>query len=209
MSASLTPIPTTETTSVPTGSVTEVLRVAWPWLLGFGIAATFAGRHALRRPAFRLWIDGLLLRVPGLGPILRGIDTSRFAATLAILVRGGVPLLAGLEAASRVMTNGVLRAAAEETIVRVREGVGLARALSATKVFPAMLGHMVASGEVSGRLEQMLERAATLERQALERRLAVFLTIFEPALILVMGGAVLLIVLAILLPIIEINQLVR
>jgi general secretion pathway protein F len=190
-------------------AASDALRVAWPWLLGIGLVATFAGRRALRNAAFRLRVDAALLRVPGLGPILRSIDTSRFAATLAILVRGGVPLLSSLDAAARVMTNGVLRAATDETIVRVREGVGLARALSATRVFPALLGHMIASGEASGRLEQMLERAATLERRTLERRLAVFLTIFEPALILAMGGVVLLIVLAILLPIIEINQLVR
>ena len=107
------------------------------------------------------------------------------------------------------MTNMVLRDAVLIAMERVREGATLARALGATRVFPPLLVHLVASGEVSGRLEQMLQRAAQLETQALERRLAVFLTLLEPAMILVMGGIVLLIVLAILLPIIQINQLVR
>jgi general secretion pathway protein E len=103
----------------------------------------------------------------------------------------------------------VLREAIERTIDRLREGVSLARALAETRAFPPLLVHLVASGEVSGKLEQMLERAARLETQALERRLAVFLTLLEPLMVLVIGAIVLLIVLAILLPIIEINQLVR
>jgi len=92
---------------------------------------------------------------------------------------------------------------------RVREGTSLARALGETKVFPPLLIHMVASGEVSGKLEQMLNRSAHLETQALERRLAVFLTLLEPAMILFMGGVVLMIVLAVLMPIITMNQLVH
>jgi general secretion pathway protein F len=107
------------------------------------------------------------------------------------------------------MGNSVMRDAVERTIGRVREGVSLARALGETHAFPPLLVHLVASGEASGKLEQMLSRAARLETQALERRLAVFLTLLEPVMILVMGAVVLLIVLAILLPIIEINQLVR
>jgi general secretion pathway protein F len=102
-----------------------------------------------------------------------------------------------------------MREAVERATERVREGASLARALGETRRFPPLLVHLVASGEMSGKLEQMLERAARLETQALERRLAVFLTLLEPLMILVMGAVVLLIVLAILLPIIELNQLVR
>jgi general secretion pathway protein F len=102
-----------------------------------------------------------------------------------------------------------MREAVERAIERVREGVSLARALGETRAFPPLLVHLVASGEMSGKLEQMLERAARLETQALERRLAVFLALLEPVMILAMGAVVLMIVLAILLPIIEINQLVR
>jgi general secretion pathway protein F len=173
------------------------------------VAITLGAHLALRRPVLRRRWHALILRLPGLGPLARGVDTSRFASTLAILVGGGVPLLGALASGARVMGNAVMREAVERAIERVREGVSLARALGETRAFPPLLVHLVASGEMSGKLGQMLERAARLETQALERRLAVFLTLLEPAMILVMGAVVLMIVLAILLPIIEINQLVR
>jgi general secretion pathway protein F len=166
-------------------------------------------RLALRRDEARRRWDAMLLNLPWMGQLIRGVNTSRFASTLAILVGGGVPLLSALNSGARVMTNLVMREAIEGAIERVREGESLARALGATRAFPPLMVHLVASGEVSGKLEQMLQRAAALETQALERRLAVFLTLLEPVMILVMGGVVLLIVLAILLPIIEINQLVH
>lgn len=189
--------------------LSDFLRDAWPYLLVLMVCATVAARMALRRAALRRRWHALLLRMPWLGSLIRSINTSRFASTLAILVGGGVPLLTALNSGAQVMTNLVMSAAIEQAIGRVREGSSLARALGETRAFPPLLVHLVASGEVSGKLEQMLDRAAKLENQALERRLAVFLTVLEPAMILIMGGIVLLIVLAILLPIIEINQLVR
>ena len=185
------------------------LQAAWPYLAVALIGAVVAVRLALRRAAPRRRWDAALLRMPWFGPLIRGVNTSRFASTLAILVGGGVPLLSALNSGARVMTNMVMRDAVESAVERVREGESLARALGTTRAFPPLTVHLVASGEVSGKLEQMLQRAAQLEAQALERRLAVFLTLLEPVMILVMGGIVLLIVLAILLPIIEINQLVR
>jgi general secretion pathway protein F len=185
------------------------LQAAWPYLAVVLIGAVVAVRLALRRAAPRRSWDAALLRMPWFGPLIRGVNTSRFASTLAILVGGGVPLLSALNSGARVMTNMVMRDAVESAVERVREGESLARALGTTRAFPPLTIHLVASGEVSGKLEQMLQRAAHLEAQALERRLAVFLTLLEPVMILVMGGIVLLIVLAILLPIIEINQLVR
>jgi len=189
--------------------VSDFLHAAWPYLAVAVIGAVAAARLALHRDAPRRSWHGLLLRTPWLGPLIRGVNTSRFASTLAILVGGGVPLLSALNSGARVMTNMVMREAIEGAIERVREGESLARALGGTRAFPPLMVHLVASGEVSGKLEQMLQRAAQLETQALERRLAVFLTLLEPVMILVMGGIVLMIVLAILLPIIEINQLVR
>ena len=189
--------------------LSDFLRAAWPYLLAVFIAIGTGARLALRRPGPRRRWHAFLLRLPVLGPLIRGVDTSRFASTLAILVGGGVPLLGALASGARVMGNTVMREAVERAIERVREGASLARALGETRAFPPLLVHLVASGEASGKLEQMLGRAARLETQALERRLAVFLTLLEPAMILVMGAVVLLIVLAILLPIIEINQLVR
>ena len=185
------------------------LQAAWPYLAVGLVGAVALARLALRRDATRRSWDRALLRMPWMGTLVRGVNTSRFASTLAILVRGGVPLLSALNSGARVMTNLQMRDAIESAIDRVREGESLARALAATHAFPPLTVHLVASGELSGKLEQMLQRAAELENQALERRLAVFLTLLEPVMILVMGGVVLLIVLAILLPIIEINQLVR
>ncbi len=185
------------------------LRAAWPYIAVGVIGAATALRLALRRDGPRRSWDAMLLRAPWLGALIRSVNTSRFASTLAILVGGGVPLLSALGSGARVMTNVVMREAIEGAIERVREGESLARALGATRVFPPLMVHLVASGEVSGKLEQMLQRAAQLETQSLERRLAVFLTLLEPVMILVMGGVVLMIVLAILLPIIEINQLVH
>jgi general secretion pathway protein F len=190
-------------------ALSDFLRAAWPYLAVAGIGAAVVARLALRRDAPRRSWHALLLRTPWLGALIRGVNTSRFASTLAILVGGGVPLLSALNSGARVMTNMVMREAIEGAIERVREGESLARALGATRAFPPLMVHLVASGEVSGKLEQMLQRAAQLETQALERRLAVFLTLLEPVMILVMGAVVLLIVLAILLPIIEINQLVH
>jgi len=185
------------------------LQAAWPYLLVVLIGITASIHVALRRPAVRLRWHALILALPVIAPLARGVDTSRFASTLAILVGGGVPLLAALASAANVMGSLVMREALARATERVREGASLSRALAEARVFPPLLVHLVASGEMSGRLAPMLERAARLETQALERRLAVFLTLLEPLMILAMGAAVLLIVLAILLPIIEINQLVR
>ena len=189
--------------------LSDFLRTAWPYLGLAAILGMLAAHHALRRDANRYRWHALLLRIPWLGQLITASNTSRFASTLSIMLRGGVPLLAALGSGARVIGNVVMRKAVENAIERVREGASLSRTLRETGVFPPLLVHLVASGEMSGKLEPMLERAAQLETQALERRLGVFLTLLEPIMILVMGGIVLLIVLAILLPIIEINQLVR
>lgn len=189
--------------------LSDFLRAAWPFILVLVLGVGVGAHLALRRAHVRRRWHAFLLRLPSLGSLIRGVDTSRFASTLAILVGGGVPLLAAMASGARAMSNVVMRDAVERATERVREGTSLARALGETRKFPPLLVHLVASGEMSGKLEQMLERAARLETQALERRLAVFLTLLEPVMILVMGAVVLLIVLAILLPIIELNQLVR
>lgn len=189
-------------------ALSDFLRVSWPYLLALGVALGAAAHTALRNPAVRSRRDALLLRLPWIGAVVRSVNTARFASTLAILLGGGVPMLAALRSSARVITNLVMREAVERVILRVQEGTSLARALGEPRIFPPLLVHMVASGETSGKLEQMLQRAAALETQELERRLAVFLTLLEPVMILVMGGVVLMIVLAILLPIMEINQLV-
>ncbi len=190
-------------------AVSDFLRVAGPWLVGVTVCAAIGARFALKQDRHRRRWHAFVLRLPWLGAVIRGLNTSRFASTLAILVGGGVPLLSALDYGAQAMSNLAMQDGIKAAIGRVREGDTLARALSATRIFPPLMLHLVGSGEASGKLEPMLERAAQLETQTLERRLAVLLTLLEPVMILVMGGIVLVIVMAILLPIMEINQLVH
>jgi general secretion pathway protein F len=186
-----------------------VVRVAGVWIALAGVAAVFGLRAWLRIPSRRLAWDGMLLRLPLFGRILRGIDTARFASTLAILAGAGVPLLRALEAARATLSNSVLALAVGQIVEQVREGSTLSGSLGRSKVFPPVLVHLAASGESTGQLSVQLERAATnLSREA-ERRALALSTLLEPLLILAMGAVVLAIVLAVLMPIIEINQLVR
>lgn len=179
-------------------------------LLLAGMAAAFvAFRLALRSPLMRLSWHRRLLTLPVAGELIRGLNTSRFAATLAILVSSGVPLIRALEAAARTLTNDALQANVQDAIAHVREGAPLARALAAGGQFPPLMIHMIASGEATGELPQMLERVATTLAGETERRTLLLTGLLEPALILAMGAIVLLIVLAVLLPIIEINDLVH
>jgi len=182
------------------------------YLLPIGIAvlaAALAARAAYAREALREKWQRLMLRIPVVGPLLRGNDTMRLASTLAILVGSGVPLLQALIAGARVLKSLPLRRAVEEAVERVREGSSLHRALGARRVFPPIFIHLVSSGEQSGRLAHMLSRAAKQQQVENEARVRLLAGILEPAVIVAMGGVVLLVVLAILLPIIELNQLVR
>jgi general secretion pathway protein F len=173
------------------------------------IALAFVWRHALKNPAIRMRWHTWLLDAPLYGRFERSLNTSRFASTLAITTGSGVPILRALQTSRDTLTNVAMRAQVEDATNSVREGVGLARALSAHKHFPAMLIHMIRAGEVTGELPAMLERASSAQEQDLERRAMTMASLLEPALILAMGVVVLLIVLAVLMPIIEINQLVR
>jgi general secretion pathway protein F len=182
----------------------------WGLVGAVALAAAGAGfAYAMKREAFRLRVDALLLRLPVLGRLNRAGNTARLASTLSILVGSGVPLLKAMDAAAGVVTNGVLRAAVREAERDVREGVGLSAALDRKKLFPPVLIHLIASGEASGRLELMLERAAQQQAGELEHRVATFTSLLGPVMVLWMGVAVLLIVLAILLPVFEMNQLVK
>ena len=180
----------------------------WVWLLAGGAAIAMFG-WASRRAAFRMRWHAFLLRRAGVGRLLQSLDSARFASTLAILVASGAPLLRALDAAADVMRMGPLAAAARAAGTLVRQGVSLSRALREQKVFPAVLIHLVANGEQSGALAPMLERAAAeLEREA-ERRLTWVAALIQPALIVLMGAIVLVLVLAVMLPIVTMNQLIR
>lgn len=171
--------------------------------LGYGL------RTVLQRPAYqRRWHD-LLLRLPLIGRLTRGLNTARFARTLNILAASGVPLLDALNMSASVITNLPMREAVSEAAQRVREGAGVGLALERSGYFPAMTLSLIKSGESSGTLDDMLERAAETQERELEARIAMVMGVFEPLLILTMGAVVLVIVLAILLPIFELNQLVN
>jgi general secretion pathway protein F len=185
------------------------LRVFGLWLVVLLPVLAFALAAWLRRPGPRAAWHALLLRLPLLGAVLRTVDTARFAGTLAMLAASGVPVLRALEGARGTLRNSVLAQAVSDAISQVREGEALAKALGAARVFPPMLIHLIASGEATGELARMLDRAAAIQAREVERRLLVLTTLLEPLLILAMGGMVLGIVLAVLLPIIDINQLVR
>lgn len=189
--------------------VSDVVRVAGWWIAGGVVVAAFLVRRALRVEAIRLRWHVRLLSFPFFGRFVRTLDSARFASTLSILVASGVPLLAALQAGKEVIANLVIRRALDQVMELVREGRPLNRALAAGRIFPPLLVHLVASGEASGKLPDLLERAASMQQAELDQRTAFALTLFEPVLILFMGAMVLMIVLAILMPIIEINLLVH
>nr|VFJ97762.1 MAG: general secretion pathway protein F [Candidatus Kentron sp. LFY] len=165
-------------------------------------------RLLLRYEAPRRALDRLWLHLPFSARLTRGKDTARFARTLGILIESGVPVVEGIRTAARVMGNRIMQDAILKAEQRVREGVSLYAALEECGYFPPIALHLIASGENSGNLEEMLERAAQNQERELQTILSAILGMFEPLLILVMGGIVLFIVIAVLLPIFEINQLV-
>ena len=177
-------------------------------LVGF-VLSGIGLRRLLQEPRRQLVWHQFLLRVPGIGRVLTGIDTARFSSTLSILMASGVPLLDALHIAGSVMSNRELQQAATKVADNVQEGSSLNKALSQGAFFPPMMVHMVASGEVSGELEVMLERSAINQERELEMTLGTVMGLFEPLMVILMGGVVLLIVLAILLPIFDLNTMVR
>jgi len=178
------------------------------WLAGL-VVAFVAGAFLLRDEGRRRRWHGWLLRLPIAGRLIRTVNAARFSDTLGILTASGVPLLTSLQSAAAVVTNLPMRAAVDEAVRRVREGGALAPALGAAKLFPPLVIHLIASGEATGRLDTMLARAAEAQSRELENWIRGLTALLEPLLILAMGAIVLFVVVAILLPIFEMNQLVR
>lgn len=178
------------------------------WLLAGTAGLVFAVSLLLRRAGPRYLVDRRLVRWSWTRRLVRGLNTTRMARTLAIMVGSGVPLLTAMSASAGVIVNRVMRDAMRKAAEEVEEGVSLSRALARSGYFPPILVQMVASGEASGQLDVMLEKAAAAQERELETRIAVLVGLFEPMMILFMGAIVLLIVLAILLPIFDINQLI-
>ncbi|MGH8371617.1 MAG: type II secretion system inner membrane protein GspF [Gammaproteobacteria bacterium] len=179
------------------------------WLLIAIILAVYALRRALAKPDIRRRWDRNKLRMPLVGRLVRGVDTSRFTRTLSILAGSGVPVLDSLRISGEVILNIPMREAVAEAALRVREGAAISQSLGRAGLFPPMMVHLIASGEASGELDTMLERAAISQERELETLTGMLLGVLEPVLILIMGVLVLLIVLGIMLPIFNLNALVH
>jgi general secretion pathway protein F len=182
----------------------------WGWLVALGAAGGVAALVLLRRQeAVRLRMDAAWLRLPLVGRLARGYNAARFAGTLAMLAGAGVPILKALQAAAETLGNRAMRADALDALVQVREGAPLASALAAKKRFPGLLAMFARLGEQTGQLPQMLSRAAAQLSGEVQRRAMALATVLEPLLIVAMGAVVMLIVLAVLLPIIQMNAWVK
>jgi general secretion pathway protein F len=181
----------------------------WFLLLAAIVAIIVIVSRALKNEDVRRRVHGWLLRAPIFGRVTRGLNTARFTRTLSILTASGVPALEALRISASVIANLPMRAAVEDAAVRVREGGAIGRSLAHSKLFPAMSIHLISSGEASGELDSMLERAANHQESEMDSLLATMLSVLEPLLIVIMGLVVLAIVMAILLPIFQLNQLAR
>ena len=180
----------------------------WWWLIALAVVAIGAGIAALlRRPGPRLVVDAALLRLPLAGRLLRDLHAARFARTLGTMVASRLPLVDGLRLTIPTIRNRVLAQASEDIVSAVRGGGSLSAAMRSAAVFPPLLVYLVASGESSGRLDLMLERAADYLEREFDRFTATAMALVEPAIIIIMGVLVALIVLSILLPILQIQQL--
>jgi general secretion pathway protein F len=179
------------------------------WLLIAIVIGAVSARYAYARAAFSSKFDAAFLRLPILGRLARGYNAARFASTLAMLAGAGVPILKALQAAAETLNNRAMRADALDALVQVREGAPLASALAQRKRFPSLLSMFARLGEQTGQLPLMLQRAAVQLSTEVQRRAVQLATVLEPLLIVVMGLVVMLIVLAVLLPIIQLNQFVK
>jgi len=195
--------------------ITQLLIALSAWIREYGL---FAGigiiiiiavfRWMLRGEKVKHQYHRALLKLPVIGRMIRSLNSARFARTFSIVTASGVPVLEGLHISAKVLTCLPMKKAVDEAAAMVREGAGISKSLATSRYFPPMTIHLIASGEASGDLEGMLERAAESQEREVETMISAVLGIFEPVLLLAMGGVVLLIVLAILLPIFEMNQLV-
>ena len=190
-------------------ATSDFLRDYWFFLMIALIALGAGLRWVLRQEGPQRRWHRFMLRLPIVGRLTRGVNTARFTRTLSILAGSGVPILEALKISAEVIENVPMREAVTEATVRVREGASISKSLAASKLFPPMTIHLIASGETGGRLDEMLGRSAAGQEREVDGLIAALLGVLQPLLIVLMGAVVLVIVLAILLPIFQINELVR
>ncbi len=188
--------------------ISDFLRFNWYFILAGVAALVVGGRVLLAQPHVRLAWDKRRLSMPLIGRIARGANSSRYANTLSILTSSGVPLVEAMRIAEQVVNNQWLKRKLGEATQKVKEGTSLNIALEGVGYLPPMLMHMVASGEASGQLDSMLERVANFQQAEVERLVTTVVSLFQPLMLVMMGGLVMFIVMAILLPILNMNQLV-
>lgn len=189
--------------------VSDVVRLHYAKILLGLLLAGWLGWRAVQDPGRRLRWHAFLLRLPVAGRLIRDAQSARFVSTLAILTRSGVPLVDGLRIAAEVIDNLPMREAVEQATLRVTEGGRLAPALEQSRLFPPMMINMLASGEASGELDDMLARTGAMQEKALTASISTLVSLFEPMMLLLMAGVVLLIVLAIMLPIAQMNTIIN
>ncbi len=182
----------------------------WFVYLLLALIVIFAGfKKLIQQPVFKKHYHQFLLKIPVLGNLVQGGNSAQFSRTLSILAASGVPILDAMRIAVKVMDNIPMREAVENASQQVSEGSSLSVTLEQSGYFNPMLINLIASGETTGQMEQMLERAAMNQERELETTMAMLMGLLEPLLIVAMGGVVLIIVLAILLPVLDLNQLVK
>ena len=186
----------------------DFIRDHWVFIILGTVAAVVGVRRLLKKEGPKRRFHRMLLRLPLISTVTRGLNTARFTQTLSILAGSSVPILEALRIAAQVVVNIPMREAVEEAALRIREGGMISKSLAASKLFPPMTTHLIASGEASGKLEEMLARAAQNQEREVDSLISTLLGIMQPLLVIIMAGVVLLIVLAILLPIFEINNLI-
>lgn len=190
-------------------ATSDFLRESLGTLVLIGIALSYFVYRLLQKPAMRYRWHAFMLRLPVAGKLVRDSQASRFVSTLAILTRSGVPLVDALHIAAEVVDNLPMREAVSSAADRVTEGGRLAPAIDQSKLFPPMMTNMIASGEASGELDEMLMRTGQMQERALTGSISTLVGLFEPMMLLMMAGVVLVIVLAIMLPIVQMNNLVN
>lgn len=190
-------------------ATSDLLREQWLLIIIITAAIVYGIWWLLRKDGPKRAWHRTLLRTPITSKLTRGINTARFSRTFSILAGSGVPVLDALKISAEVIENLPMRDAVNEATLRVREGASISKSLAASKLFPPMMIHLIASGETGGRLEEMLARTANYQEREVDGLIATLLGILQPALIVFMGAVVMTIVLAILLPIFEINNLIR
>jgi general secretion pathway protein F len=181
------------------------------WYYGVAVIAigTWAFLRWLKKPQARLQFDRFLLRIPLAGKLIRGLNTARFARTFSILTASAVPVLEALKISADVVNNVPMKQAVVDAALRVREGAPIGKSLAARKIFPPMMIHLISSGESSGELEKMLERAASNQEREMDGLLSTMTNLLGPFMVVFMGAVVMFIVIALLLPIFQLNDLVK